>query len=129
MSTEGSLPRSIRRGPPITITCECGERRHLRYGEQWKCEKCGRRWSTRRIPLEEYAQVRRTQLRYRWIPLGMAALVVLALIALIVLGRAFGGIVIAALAAMVWSTYGRPQWERRYLEWIENRPRWTIEPE
>ena len=34
----------------------------------------------------------RTQLRYRWIPLSMAAAVVASLIALIVIGRAFGGI-------------------------------------
>lgn len=129
MSSEADLPRSIRRGPPITVTCECGERRDLRYGERWECEKCGRNWSTLGIPLEEYTQLRRTQLRYRWIPLGMAAVVIAALIALIALGRAFGGILIVALAAIAWSTYGRPQWKRRYLKAIENRPSWTIEPE
>ena len=79
--------------------------------------------------MEEYANLRRTQLRYRWIPLVMAAVVVGSLIALVVLGRAFGGILIAALAAMVWSTVGRPQWKRRYVKAIENRPSWTIEPE
>jgi hypothetical protein len=129
VDSEADLPRSVRRGPPITIGCECGERRDLHYGERWTCEKCGRTWNTRRIPLEEYADLRRTQLRYRWIPLVMAALVVGSLIALVVIGRAFGGILIAAVAAMGWSTYGRPQWKRRYLKAIENRPSWTIEPE
>jgi hypothetical protein len=129
MGTEPDLPRSIRRGPPITLGCECGQRRELRYGEQWTCEKCGRTWNTRQIPLEEYAALRRTQLHYRWIPLGAGALVIASLIVLIVLGRAFGGILLVAVAAMVWSTYGRPQWKRRYLKAIANRPSWTIEPE
>lgn len=129
VDSEADLPRSVRRGPPITIGCECGERRDLRYGERWTCEKCGRTWNTRRIPLEEYAHLRRTQLRYRWIPLFMAAVVISALIALVVLGRAFSGVLIVALAAMGWNTYGRPQWKRRYLKAIENRPSWTIEPE
>jgi hypothetical protein len=59
----------------------------------------------------------------------MAAVVISALIALVVLGRAFSGVLIVALAAMGWNTYGRPQWKRRYLKAIENRPSWTIEPE
>jgi hypothetical protein len=126
---EADLPRSIRRGPPITIACECGERRDLHYGERWTCEKCGRTWNTRRIPLEDYAALRRTQLRYRWIPLAMAAIVIASLIALVVLGRAFGGILIAALAAMAWSTFGRPQWKRRYLKAIAERPTWNIKPD
>ncbi len=71
----------------------------------------------------------RTQLRYRRIPLLVAAAVVALLIALIVIGRAFGGIVIAALAAMVWATYGRARWEQGYLKAIENPPSWTIESE
>jgi hypothetical protein len=126
---EADLPRSIRRGPPITIGCECGERRDLHYGERWTCEKCSRTWNTRRIPLEQYAQLCRTQMRFRWLPLAAAALVVVSLIALVVLGRAFGGILLAAIAAMVWSTFGRPLWKRRYLRAIQNRPSWNIKPE
>ena len=38
------------RGPPIAVTCECGEKRDLRYGEEWTCEECGRRWDTNQIP-------------------------------------------------------------------------------
>ena len=95
-SGEAAVPRSVRRGPPITIACECGERRDLHYGERWMCEKCGRTWDTRKIPLEEYAQLCRTQARFRWLPLAAAALVVASLIALVVLGQAFGGILLAA---------------------------------
>jgi hypothetical protein len=56
------LPRSIRRGPPMTIGCECGEPRDLHYGERWTREKCGRTWDTRRIPLDEDAELCRTKI-------------------------------------------------------------------
>jgi hypothetical protein len=126
---EAELPRSIRRGPPITIGCECGERRDLRYGESWTCERCGKTWNTRRIPLEEYARLCRTQSRFRWIPLSAAVIVIASLIALVILGRAFTGILLVGLVAVAWSTYGRPQWKRRYLKAIENRPGWNIKSE
>ncbi len=129
MATESDLPRSIRRGPPITLGCECGERRDLHYGDRWTCEKCGKTWNTRRIPLEEYAKLCRTQLRFRWLPLAAAVLVIASLIALVVLGRAFSGILLVAIVAMVWSTFGRPMWKRRYLTAIQKRPSWNIEPE
>jgi len=67
-----AVPRSVRRGPPITLTCDCGERRYLRYGERWKCEKCGKTWNTKRIPVEQYAAIRATQMRYRRIPLAIS---------------------------------------------------------
>jgi hypothetical protein len=39
-------PGTVLRGPPITVTCECGERRELAYGETWACESCGRGYDT-----------------------------------------------------------------------------------
>jgi hypothetical protein len=123
------LPRSIRRGPPITITCECGERRYLHYGERWKCETCGRSWNTRRIPLEEYAALRRTQLRYRRIPLAVSALALICVIVFIVLGQAFGGLIVVAFAATAWSMFVRPFHKRRYREQLAKLPTWKIEPE
>ena len=127
--SEPALPRSARRGPRITLTCHCGDSHYLQYGERWTCEKCGRTWDTRRIPLEQYAQLCRTQARFRWLPLAAAAVVIASLIALVLLGRAFSGILLAALAAMAWSTFGRPQWKRRYVKAIENRPSWNIKAE
>ena len=123
------LPRSIRRGPPITITCECGERRYLQYGEDWKCEKCGRRWNTRRIPLEEYAELRRTQLRYRRIPLIVSLLSLVCVVVFILLGRAFGGLILVGFAATAWSMFARPMYKRRYREQLAKIPTWKIEPE
>jgi hypothetical protein len=126
---EEALPRSIRRGPPITIDCECGERRYLHYGERWTCEKCGRTWDTRRIPLEEYAELRRTQLRYRRVPLLISVFSLICVIAFIVIGKALGGLLLVAFAATVWSTLGHPFYKRRYREQLAKTPTWKIEPE
>jgi hypothetical protein len=126
---EADLPRSIRRGPPITITCECGERRYLHYGERWHCEKCGRNWSTLRIPVEEYAQLRRTQLRYRAIPLAVSVLALVCVLVFIVIGKAAGGLILVAFAATAWSMFVRPFYKRRYREQLAKIPTWKIEPE
>ena len=71
-------PGVVLRGPPIAVTCKCGEKRDLRYGEEWACESCGRRWDTNQIPAEQYETIRRTQLRFRVLPV-VYGLVVLAL--------------------------------------------------
>ncbi|HTU86464.1 MAG TPA: hypothetical protein VMF57_12870 [Solirubrobacteraceae bacterium] len=129
MTSEADLPRSIRRGPPITLRCECGERQELRYGELWTCQTCGRSWSTLHIPVAEYDQLRRTELRYRRLPVAVAAVVMALLIVLILAGRTFAGIVLVAVVATAWTVYGRPRWTRRYLRASQNRPSWTIGPE
>ena len=129
MPGESELPRSIRRGPKITIACECGEKRYLQYGERWECEKCGRTWNTRRIPLEEYAELRRTQLRYRRVPLIIAAVSLVCVVAFIVIGKALGGLLIVAFAATSWSMFGHPFYKRRYREQLAKVPSWKIEPE
>ncbi|HEX2371413.1 MAG TPA: hypothetical protein VHI33_02240, partial [Solirubrobacterales bacterium] len=50
-------PGTVLRGPPITVTCECGEKRDLGYGEAWACDGCGRRWNTARIPPQQYEAI------------------------------------------------------------------------
>src|SRR3954466_10878900 len=72
---EREAPGSVLGGPPIAVTCECGEKRDLRYGETWTGEQCGRRWDTSRIPREQYEVVRRTQLRFRILPVALGLLV------------------------------------------------------
>jgi hypothetical protein len=129
MIGEPDLPRSIRRGPKITIECECGERRYLQYGERWTCEKCGKTWNTRRIPLDEYAELRRTQLRYRRVPLIVSALSLICVVAFIVIGKALGGLLIVALVATAWSMFVHPMYKRRYREQLAKVPTWKIEPE
>jgi hypothetical protein len=129
VSSDAELPRAIRRGPPITVTCQCGERRYLHYGERWTCEKCGRRWNTRSIPLEEYAALRRVQLRYRRIPLLVSLVSLACVIVFVVLGKAFGGLIVVAFAATAWSMFVRPFHKRRYREQLAKLPTWKIEPD
>lgn len=117
------------RGPLITLTCECGARHQARYGERWTCEGCGRTWDTSRIPAEQYAAVRATQLRYRRVPLAISAVVLLCVVAFVIAGKALGGLVVVALVATTWSMFFRPIYRRRYRRALAELPTWKIEPE
>ena len=129
LTSREALPRSVRRGPLITLTCKCGERRDLRYGERWTCEKCGRSWNTLRIPIEQYAEIRRAQLRFRRVPLAISVLSLVCLIAFIVIGRAVGGLILVGFAATAWSMFVRPLHKRRYRKALAKLPSWEIEPD
>ena len=126
---EDSIPRSVRRGPRITLTCKCGETNYLHYGEEWTCPKCGRHWNTRRIPMEQYAAIRKTQMRYRRVPIAVSALSLAAVIAFIIVGKAVAGLLIVALLATTWSMFFRPVHRRRYRQAIAKLPSWEIEPD
>jgi hypothetical protein len=124
-----TIPRSVRRGPPITLTCECGETRHLRYGDRWTCEKCARSWDTAKIPVDQYAAIRSTQLRFRRAPIAISVLALAAVIACIVVGKALGGLLVVAILATSWSMFFRPLHRRRYREALADLPTWQIEPD
>jgi hypothetical protein len=124
---EAQLPRSVRKGPLITLTCDCGQRRELRYGEQWKCEGCGRRFDTNKIPLEEYAAIRRTQVRYRLFPVAAGLLLLAAMIVFLVEGRTFSAIIIVPFLLASWATFFRPFYRSRYRRALsKNTPTWKI---
>jgi hypothetical protein len=126
-SGQAELPRSVRKGPPITVTCECGQKRDLQYGEQWRCEGCGRRYDTRKIPIDEYAAIRRTQLRYRVIPLAAGLVLLAAMIAFFVAGSAFSGLVAVAFLAASWVMFVRPFFRSRYRKSLgKNLPTWNL---
>jgi hypothetical protein len=129
MTSQPAVPRSIRRGPRITLTCRCGERQYLHYGERWTCEKCGRSWNTLRIPMEQYAEIRRAQLRYRRIPLAVSLISLACVGVFIVVGQAFAGLILVAFAATAWSMFVRPLHSRRYRKAIADLPSWEIEPD
>lgn len=129
MRADPALSKGVRRGPPITITCQCGQRRDLHYGERWKCEQCGRSWDTNRIPLDQYAAIRQTQLRVRRVPLAISAGALVCIVAFIIAGRALGGLVVVALVATTWSMFFRPLHKRRYRAALAKLPSWQIEPE
>ena len=122
-------PGWILRGPPISVTCKCGEKRDLRYGEDWTCEECGKRWDTAQIPPEQYEAIRRTQLRFRILPV-VYGLVVLALAMFFTLsGNTFSVFILLPLAMMIWFYFVRPFHRRRYRRAIAELPRWQLRPE
>jgi Flp pilus assembly protein TadB len=127
--TSPEVPRSVRRGPPITLTCECGETRRLRYGERWTCQSCAKTWNTAKIPLDQYAAIRATQLRFRRAPIAISVLALVAVIACIVVGKALGALLVVAILATTWSMFFRPLHRRRYREALADLPSWQIEPE
>lgn len=126
-SGQVELPRSVRKGPPITVTCECGQKRDLQYGEQWRCEGCGRSYDTRKIPLEEYAAVRRTQLRYRLIPLVAGLVLLAAMIVFFIAGSAFTALVLVAFVGASWVMFVRPFFRTRYRKSLgKSLPTWNL---
>jgi hypothetical protein len=127
-TTEAKLPRAVRKGPLITVTCECGQRRELRYGEQWLCDGCGRKFDTNKIALEEYVAIRRTQLRYRMFPLIAGLLLLVGAIAFFLTGRAYGALVFVPFLLATWGVFGRPFYRSRYRRALtKNLPTWKIE--
>jgi hypothetical protein len=120
------LPRAVRKGPPITVTCECGERRELRYGQLWGCENCGRRYDTNQIPVHEYASMRRNQVRDRVLPSIVFAVVVAIALVFVLIGRPLALIVVFPLTGFLWSSFVRPARRRRQYKAIADRPRWKI---
>lgn len=127
--TEADAPaRRPARGPRITLTCECGERRDLRYGERWSCEKCGRTWDTHQIPAEDYAAVRRIRRRFVVIPVTILLLVVATVVLFMIFGRVYAFILLP-LALTMWTMYGRTIHRRRLRRALDRVPEWKITPE
>jgi hypothetical protein len=126
---EAKLARAARKGPLITLTCECGERQDLHYGEQWRCEKCGRTWNTNRIPLEQYAEIQRKQVRLRRTMLSLIAVALISIAVFILIGKVVGGIMLVAVCALGWRQYIWPRQKQRYVESIDKLPSWEIEPD
>ena len=114
--------------PPITISCECGEKRDVPYGERWECETCGRAWNTAQIPAEEYEQLLRSVRRHKLEALGLAGVSAAVLVPLVVFVSArFLGLV--PVAMMGWLFVFLPRWRRRYHRTARAAPRWQLHPE
>ena len=126
-AAHADLPRAVRKGPPITVKCECGERRDLRYGERWRCDGCGRSYDTNRIPLEEYASLRRNKVRDRILPSIVFAAAAAVALVFVLIGRPLAVVVVVPLAGFLWSSFVRPARRRRQYQAIADRPRWKIE--
>ena len=114
--------------PPITISCECGEKRDVPWGERWQCETCGRAWNTAQIPAEEYEQLLRSVRRHKLEALALAGAGAVVLVPLIVFVSA-SFIALVPLAMVGWLVWFLPRWRRRYRRTARNAPRWQLHPE
>jgi hypothetical protein len=122
-------PGAILGGPPISLTCECGIKHDLQYGEAWTCESCGRRWDTRQIPREQYEAVRRTQLRFRVLPVALGLVVLGLAIFFTLSGNIFSVFFLLPVGLTFWFVFLRPFHRRRYRAAIADLPRWELHPE
>jgi hypothetical protein len=116
------------RGPPIHVICDCGEERDLSYGETWTCERCGKRWNTQQIPLEEYQGLTRELRRLRFATIGLAVLVVAVLLPLVFFVNEALLFLVPILLAMGAILLG-PLWKKRVRRLVAERPRWELHPE
>jgi hypothetical protein len=116
------------RAPPVTIACECGEMRHVPYGEMWQCEHCGRRWNTNQIPAEEYWGIMRDMRRLRLSVIGIAfgLAVVFGLLALFVSESL---ILLLPVVLAAWFIWYMPMWRRKVRRRARNLPKWNLRPE
>jgi hypothetical protein len=122
-------PGAVLGGPPIAVTCECGVKHDVKYGEVWTCEQCGRRWDTNQIPREEYEVVRRTQLRFRILPVVLGVLVASLAIFFTLTGNVFSVFFLLPVALTGWFALVRPVHRRRYRAAIAELPRWNLRPD
>jgi hypothetical protein len=122
-------PGSVFGGPPIAVTCECGSKHDVRYGDVWTCERCGRRWDTNQIPREDYDVIRRTQLRFRALPVALGLLVLALAIFFTLTDNVFSVFFLLPVALLGWFVLLRPVHRRRYRRAIAELPRWELHPE
>jgi hypothetical protein len=115
--------------PRITITCDCGERLLVPYGERGKCDACGRSYDTARIPASDYRAVLATRRRFRR---NEAIFVVTAFLV-------FGGVAVVARNApllltlpvliVAWLRFFRPWWRSRHQARLRDLPKWDLRAE
>jgi Flp pilus assembly protein TadB len=108
------------------VTCECGAKRELAYGERWQCESCGRSWDTGRIPASQYDEIRRLSLRFRAVPIAFGAAVALLAIFFTLTGNIFGVFFLLPVALVLWFVFLRPLHRKRYRRAIKTLPRWEL---
>jgi hypothetical protein len=115
------------RAPRITVTCDCGLSRKVAYGESYECE-CGLRWSTDSVPADDYAAIRRLDLRYRLI--GWTVGLAYGLWVLYTILYTPGMLLLVLPAGMLaWFGFLRPIVRRRHYRAIQALTRtWQLRP-
>lgn len=118
-------PRAVLKGPPIAVVCTCGEKRGVEYGGLWDCE-CGRRWNTSQIKSEEYARLRRLQLRFRAVPVGLGLATSGLALYFLLTGNSFSLFFLLPFALVLWGMVVRPVLRRRYAQALGILPKWNL---
>ena len=114
------------KGPPITVSCDCGEIERVPYGDAWICPICGRRWDTAQIPPEEYWGVMREMRRYRLevvavsVALGIALAITLANLG----SRRYFPIVLGVMG--FWFLIYMPRWRQKVRRRARELPGWRL---
>ena len=114
--------------PPITIECECGERRSVPFGETWTCDQCGRRWDTRQIPAHEY-QARVRRMRRFHVELITILAAGIAVFVPLILFVDLSVIFLAFFASFAFIAFYMPYWRRRLRRAVADAPKWELRPE
>jgi hypothetical protein len=116
------------KGVPITVSCECGQVRHVPYGETWRCDECGRRWNTAQIPADVYWGIMREMRNYRLVVIGIAAgfALTFGLLAFLVAERL---ILFLPIVLAFWFIWFMPWWRRRIRRRARALPSWKLHPE
>jgi hypothetical protein len=113
--------------PRVTVTCPCGERLLVPYGEQQTCQ-CGRAWDTAQIRAADYEAVRAVARRYRRNELTFVLLAVSCALVLILVGRGAPLILLVPTFLVAWFKYFRPWWRQRTQQRLRQLPTWTLVP-
>ena len=116
------------KGPPITVTCVCGEARHVPYGETWQCERCRRRWNTAQIPPDVYWGIMREMRNYRLVVIG-SVLGLAAVIGTLALVFALNVILLLPVLFIGWFIWFMPLWRRKLRRRTRSLPSWKLTPE
>jgi hypothetical protein len=116
------------KGPLITVRCDCGNVHYVPYGETWRCERCGRRFDTARIPADEYWGIVREQRKMRFRAMAVAGIIVATFVTLgLTAGQRFFLMVPVALG--LWFIFYMPQWRRKVRAAARSVPTWDLTPE
>ena len=126
---EREKPGAVLKGPPITVSCECGVKRELAYGERWECESCGRVYDTTQIPTAQYEEIRKLSLRFRALPIAFGAFVAAVAIFFTLTGNVFSVFFLLPVALTLWFVFLRPFWRRRYRQAVSGLPKWQLRAE
>jgi hypothetical protein len=121
-------PRTLLKGPPITIGCTCGERHSVDYGVVCECT-CGRRWDTAQINTDEYARLRNLQLRFRVVPVALGLTTSAVALFFLLTGNSWSLFFLLPCALIVWGMVLRPIQRRRYAKALGVLPTWDLRAE